>query len=295
MLDSQALPTATIVITTKNRKDDLARALRSAIAETAAVEVLMIDDGSQDGTSEMVRAQFPGVRVERFETSAGLIVRRNIGAKLARAPIIVSIDDDAEFSTPHVVAQILPFFSDPKIGAVAIPFKEPGKTGDILFQVAPSDSGVWRCAYFIGTAHALRRNIFLSLGSYRGDLVHQGEELDYGIRMIDAGYCTIIGRSDPILHHESPIRDWQRMDYYGSRNTILFAWQNAPALSLIPLLAGSTIKVALFTLEWSRLKHRIGAIVDGYRCFMRFERRPVSRARFSLFRGLKKQGPEQLR
>lgn len=293
-MTTDTVPIATIVITTKNRKDELAIALASAIAQSAPVEVIVIDDGSDDGTSEMVRTRFPMVRLEQQAESAGLIVRRNLGARLARAPIIVSIDDDAEFSTPHVVEQALRGFADERVGAIAIPFKEPHKTGDLLFQQPPTPEVGWATYSFIGTAHALRRDLFLALGGYRETLIHQGEEGDYTLRLIDAGYRVELGVSDPILHYESPKRDHRRMDYYGSRNLVLFAWQNVPMPDMVPTLFVSTVKALLHTRLWPRLKVRAGALLDGYRLLPRTKRKPVSRQAYRLYRRLKKSGPVQL-
>ncbi len=293
-MTTDTTPIATIVIATKNRKEDLEVAVRSAVAQAGPVEVIVIDDGSDDGTEAMMRSLFPSVRFERFERSAGYIVRRNQGARLARGPVIFTIDDDAEFSTPDIVAQILPSFDDPRVGAVAIPYREPRKTGDTLFQTAPGNAHGWATFYFIGTSHALRRELFLELGAYREELIHQGEETDYCVRLIDAGYRIELGVSDPILHYESPKRDHRRMDYYGSRNLVLFAWQNVPMPDMMPTLFVSTVKALLHTRLWPRLKVRAGALLDGYRLLPRTKRKPVSRQAYRLYRRLKKSGPVQL-
>src|SRR5690349_16819415 len=115
-------PEATIIITTKNRRDELRSALKSVFQQTAVIEVVVMDDGSTDGTREMVSAEFPLARVERSEKSRGYIVQRNLAAHVASAAILVSIDDDAAFSSPHVVEQTLNEFDDPRVGAVAIPY-----------------------------------------------------------------------------------------------------------------------------------------------------------------------------
>jgi glycosyltransferase involved in cell wall biosynthesis len=179
-------PAATVAIVTKNRKSELPTAIRSALAQTAAPEVLVIDDGSSDGSAEMVEREFPGVRLIRRQESKGLIVRRNEAAHAAQAPIVFSIDDDAEFLSANTVEQTLAEFNDPRIGAVAIPYIEPNK-GNRLEQRAPDAHGPWITDCFKGTAHALRRDIFLELDGYRDRLVHQGEERDYCIRMLSAG------------------------------------------------------------------------------------------------------------
>jgi glycosyltransferase involved in cell wall biosynthesis len=277
---------ATIVIATKDRKEDLKKAIASAVAQQGAnIEVLVVDDGSSDGTSQMVRAEFPQVALVPHPESAGYIVRRNEGAKAARAPVIVSIDDDAEFSTPSVVGEILPLFGNDSVGVVAIPYRDVNRSETVL-QKASDVDGVHWTASFVGTAHALRRDVFLRLGGFRSHLVHQGEEKDYSIRMLDAGFGVCLGHSSPILHYESPRRDWSRMDYYGRRNDVLFAWQNVPWPYFLPQLAGTIVKGL-----WGGVKiGRVGAMLRGVRdglqeCLWReHERKPVSRATYREFR-----------
>jgi hypothetical protein len=104
---------------------------------------------------------------------------------VARGDVIFSLDDDAVFSSPFVVEQTLRDFSHPQIGAVAIPYIEPHKANKEM-QRAPSRDDVWITASYIGTAHAVRRDVFLALGGYREHLVHQGEEGDFCLRMLAA-------------------------------------------------------------------------------------------------------------
>jgi glycosyltransferase involved in cell wall biosynthesis len=278
---------ATVVVTTKNRKDELRIALRSAVSQTAEPEILVLDDGSTDGTAEMVRAEFPNVKLHRFEKSKGLIVRRNEGARLATGDIIFSIDDDAEFSTPLVIEQTLRDFSDPRIGAVAIPYIEPHK-GNRFLQKSPDHQNVWITDQFVGTAHAVRRDIFLKLGGYREHLVHQGEEGDFCIRLLAEGYFVRLGNADAIIHHESPKRDLTRMDYYGCRNSILFAWQNVP-LACLPLhLLATTFNCLLWTFVPHRFLTRLNGILTGYWNCLSVNREPVPIKVYRRWRKLKK-------
>ena len=60
---------ATIVIVTKNRKEELRDAVLSALNQVGRLEILVIDDGSTDGTSEMIRAEFPTVTAVCFVTA----------------------------------------------------------------------------------------------------------------------------------------------------------------------------------------------------------------------------------
>jgi len=274
---------ASLVITTKNRKEELRAALLSALKQSVPLEIIVIDDGSTDGTAPMIAAEFPRVRLIRREESRGLIVRRNEGAHLATGEIIFSIDDDAVFSTPRVVEQTLGDFNDPRIGAVAIPYLEPNKENRVL-QKAPNNDGIWIASHYIGTAHALRRELFLRLGGYREYLIHQGEESDYSIRMLNAGYYVRLGNSDPIFHYESPKRDFQRMDYYGARNSILFVWNNIPLPYLTTHLAVTTVKGLIWTFEPKRLKIRARALWDAWKLIPQMSREPVRVTTYRQFR-----------
>jgi glycosyltransferase involved in cell wall biosynthesis len=282
---------ATVVITTKNRREDLLKAVASALSQTARPEVLVIDDGSTDGTSEAVASEFPSARLYRSEQSLGYIAQRNRGAEMARNPIVFSIDDDAVFSTPAVVEQTLREFDHPQIGAVAIPFIDVNRSTAVM-QKAPRTESIFAAYSFIGTAHALRRDVFLRLGGYRDTLVHQGEEEDYSIRMLDAGWITRCGNADPIHHFESPRRSWSRMDYYGPRNKILFAWQNVPAPYFSAHVLLSTALLAGHTLAPSRVLTRLRGIACAYQLISarKFPRNPVRPETYKLARQLKQRG-----
>jgi glycosyltransferase involved in cell wall biosynthesis len=280
---------ASVVITTKSRKEELRVALRSVFFQTAQPEVVVIDDGSTDGTAEMVRNEFPKTVLHRFIESKGYIVRRNEGARLATGDVIFSIDDDAEFSTPQVIEQALMGFEDPRIGAVAIPYIEPHKDNRLM-QQAPDLENVWISDRFIGTAHALRRDVFLKLGGYREQLVHQGEEGDYCIRLLNANYFVRLGKADAIIHYESPKRSLRRMDYYGCRNSILFGWANVPARYLAVYLVTTTINCLQWTVIPSRFLTRLRGIAAGYLDCSGSQRRPVKPETYRYWRKLAKEG-----
>ena len=286
---------ASVVISTLNRKEELIVALRSAAAQSIPLEILVIDDGSRDGTSDLVRREFPGARIVRHETPQGYIASRNEGAQRAAGEILFSLDDDAEFSSPYVVEQTLRDFHDPRIGAVAIPFIEPHKQ-NIPLQQPPDRDTVWVTDSYVGTAHALRRDLFLALGGYRTHLVHQGEERDLSIRMLDRGWLVRLGTSDQIRHYESPKRDRRRMDYYGRRNDILFAWENVPFPWLPVHCGGTTLNGLRAGLSRGGLPAMLRGLAGGYGSCLRHwnDRAPVTVATYRLARRLRKGSPIRL-
>lgn len=286
---------ASIIIVSRNRKGELSRAIESALVQTARPEVIVIDDASTDGTCEMVQNRFPEVRLYSSRNAAGYIRQRNRGACLAAGEIVFSIDDDAVFSTPHVVEATLAEFCHPRVGAVGIPFVDVNRSQQIR-QQAPSPQGIYASYSYVGTAHALLRDLFIELSGYRDNLCHQGEEEDYCIRMLNAGYITRYGNSDPIHHFESPRRSLVRMDYYGARNKILFAWQNVPFPQVIWHMGGTTVNTLLYSLRPDRLWTRFRGVIAafGLCASRRAPRAPVTQGTYRLSRRLKIQGPTPL-
>jgi glycosyltransferase involved in cell wall biosynthesis len=292
-------PEATVVITTRNRQAELRRAVRSTLRQTANIEVLVVDDASTDGTPAMLARDFPEVSVYRSDVVSGCIVQRNAAARLARSNVIISLDDDALFSSETTVEHALSELQHPRVGAVAIPLVDERRSPTVRPRspVRATDSQrVYVVPTFMGGAHALRRDIFLQLGGYRGVLFRQGEEPDYCLRMLAAGYVVRLGRADPIHHYESPTRDRRRMDIYGSRNTILFCWHNEPMPYCVLRMAELSLKGLALGVRIGRPVHKVWGLALGYAaCWNeRGNRAPVSREVSGLYRLLRRRGSMSL-
>jgi glycosyltransferase involved in cell wall biosynthesis len=281
-------------IVTRNRREEVLRAVASAVAQEGDVEVLVLDDCSTDGTPEAIARAFPQVRLERSQRSREVAYRRNQAAELASAPILVGIDDDSEFTTPNVVAQTISAFDDRRIGAVALPLVDLPRDESIR-QVAPSAEGVYVTQQFMGAACPLRRDAFLETGGYRVTLEHQAEEPDLCIRLLANGYVVRLGLGDPVRHYGSPRRDVRQMWFRQSRNEVLFGWHNVP----MPDLFGYWAKAVPFQL-WlglgvRRLPLFARGVTAGFATILRGRnRRPVSRSVYRLYRSIGRRGPLRL-
>lgn len=289
---AKSAPDATVVVATRNRREDLGRLLPTVLAQTACIEVLVIDDGSTDGTAAMVAADFPDVRLKRSEVSQGYIAQRNQAATLARAPLIVSVDDDALLPSRETVAQTIADFNHPRIGAVAIPYVDVRHRPEVL-QRAPDDDRPYVVDTFVGTAHAVRRDVFVKVGGYRTALGHQCEEADFCLRMLDAGFTIRLGRAQHLLHLESPKRNLDMVFVKDRRNNMLHGWHNVP----MPYLPVRLAKVTLHSIALARRHGHAGPMLRGlgqgwrYGLRCRAERRPVARSTYRLDHLLRKRGP----
>jgi glycosyltransferase involved in cell wall biosynthesis len=289
-------PEATIVIVTKDRRQSLRRALTSALQQAGDIEVMVVDDGSTDGTSTMVQECFPDVRLERFATAAGLVVRRNFAVRSARAPVVMSIDDDAIFSSFDTVVRTLAEFDESRVAVVAVPYVDVRREA-VVRQRAPSETGCWVAPTFRGTAFAVRRDAFLASSGFREAIFHQGEEPDLALRLLDAGHVVRLGRAPPIHHFESPDRSLRRMDVYGRRNEILLSFTYLPMPWNVAFAAGYALKGLLLGLRLRRPVPMLVGIMLGARDAWRLrrQRRPVSRGTAALDRRLRRAGTLELR
>ena len=285
-------PEATVVIVTKNRLAYARRAIRSALDQVPRVEVLVCDDGSTDGTPEMVRAEFPEAVLHVAERSEDIAVQRTRATALASAPIVVSIDDDAEFTSPHTVAAALRLFDRPRVALVAMPFVNV-RVSDRVLQRTPNADGVYVASGFVGTAYAVRRDVFLALAGYRTFLVHQYEEEDFAIRLLDAGYLIRLADTPPIHHFHSPTRNRVGMDVWGARNTILFTWHNVPMPFFAAHMAATSVNAFVAGVRAGTTWRKLRGMASGYADCMRQrrERAPVRAATYRLYRRLKRGGP----
>ncbi|MBA2934212.1 glycosyltransferase [Sphingomonas sp. CGMCC 1.13654] len=93
---------------------------RVLASEEVTVEVIVIDDGSTDGTSDIVRAAFadePRVRLLTLE-NGGKAAALNRGLELSDAEVIVALDADTQFEK-GTIAKLSRWFADERTGAVA--------------------------------------------------------------------------------------------------------------------------------------------------------------------------------
>src|SRR2546430_900621 len=89
-----------VVIPTYNRKENLLRTLDALARQTLPAdrfEVVVVSDGSTDGSAEAVHARAHGYRLRYLEqANGGPSVARNHGARAACGDLIVYLDDDIE-------------------------------------------------------------------------------------------------------------------------------------------------------------------------------------------------------
>ncbi|MEV4556675.1 bifunctional polysaccharide deacetylase/glycosyltransferase family 2 protein [Kitasatospora sp. NPDC049285] len=107
-----------VIVPAFNESAGIEAAVRSLLASDHPVEVIVVDDGSTDGTADLVESlRLPCVRVVR-QANAGKPAALNNGLRHARAELVVMVDGDTVFE-PDAVRMLVQPFADRRVGAVS--------------------------------------------------------------------------------------------------------------------------------------------------------------------------------
>ncbi len=281
------IPRVSIVITTRNRREEVSLTIESCQQQTEPCEIIVFDDASPDGTSDWIRLHYPEVRLVVRSTPHDSCVNRNEGFRLARGEFVISLDDDSFFSHDDTARQVVAMFDQhPQAAILALAYVEPKSGGDRTMAGRPSHGTPMRG--YVACAAAFRLSSVMAVNGYRDLLVHQGEERDLAIRILDQGESILYSETPPIVHLFSPKRNHARMNYYGFRNTILFCWMRIPFPECLFRAIVGTLQLLKYRFTFSTFAARIHALAAGWWGAIRYrrERQTVSRATWRSYRSL---------
>ena len=227
-------PSVSIAILNYQRRDALRQALESARSQRHAVEILAVDNASTDGSAEMVRDEFPDVRLVRLPENIAAAAR-NVGVASAKGDVVFTLDNDVRFSTPDDVTRGLEVFQRHPRAAV-VNFMIVGPDGALCRRdwCHPRDPDQWGerefpTDYVLEGASACRREAFVASGGYWPPFFigHEGWDLSY--RLLDAGGELIYSPAVRVRHLvDDSVRPSSRIYYTFTRNTIWVALRNMP-------------------------------------------------------------------
>jgi glycosyltransferase involved in cell wall biosynthesis len=259
-------PVVSVIITTRNRLTLLPRALQSVYAQGYPnLEILVLDDASQDGTSDYIRSHHPDIRLFGFHQNRGLITARNFLMREANGDYIVSLDDDAYFPHADTISKVAARMEgEPELAVVA--FRVVGCKEDASGPTEPEHytSSYWGCG------HCIRKAVLRETGYYREIALRESEESDLSLRVLDKAYRLVYFPSATIVHNSlvsDP--DLGRIRTLAARNRLLHAWLNEPfpwyILSTANALVSYTARAA-----WNGSLRNV--LRGFYRAFMEFPR-----------------------
>jgi GT2 family glycosyltransferase len=219
MICDPHLPLVTVLITTKDRPDDLRRTLHDLHRQDyPCIEMIVIDDGSADGLESIVREAWPAAVYVRHAESRGCPQRRSEGFLMVGGEYIVEFDDDSSPVASDALSHAVEYISD-KPGVAVLGFHI--YNGAILPEKNYTHAGARYDLNFVGCGVLFRTAIVREIGGYCAFFEGEWEESEYSLRMLKAGW-SIWFFPDVLIHHRvSPLqrrsaRSWSR----GFRNKL---------------------------------------------------------------------------
>jgi GT2 family glycosyltransferase len=266
------LTTASIAILNYQRRDVLRRALDSARAQRGpVVEIIAVDNASTDGSVEMVRREFPDVRLVSLPTNVAAAAR-NVGVATAKGDVVVTVDNDVFFTSPDDVARALAVLArHPR--AAAVDFQVVGEDGQICRRdwCHPRDVDRWggtefTTDYVLEGASAWRRDVFLDVGGYWPPFFIGHEGWDLALRVIARGHDLVYTPEVRVQHAvESSARPSNRIYYTFTRNAIWVVLRNHRALPGAAVLAQNLAMMAFCAARAGVTRTGARGFIDGVR------------------------------
>jgi N-acetylglucosaminyl-diphospho-decaprenol L-rhamnosyltransferase len=201
-----------VVIPSWNKSELLADCLEHLARQTVAHRVIVADNGSDDGTADMVRARFPSTMLIELEANLGFgrAVNRAVAAGSAEAIVVLNNDVNVESS---FLAEILTPLEDASVGMVSAVLVDP-RTGLIDAAGVEIDASLAGYAYMggltpeelqqphpgllgpCGGGAAYRRKAFEDVGGFDERIFVYSEDLEIALRIRAGGWqCALAPRA----------------------------------------------------------------------------------------------------
>jgi GT2 family glycosyltransferase len=199
--------TVDVVIPTWNGRDLLERCLARLAAQTVEHRVIVVDNGSTDGTPLFVRDRFPTVHLVGLDRNYGFAGGVNRGVAHGEAPVVVLVNNDVECD-PHFLERLAaPLVADRRVGMVAALLLRPGR-GVIDSYGLECDATLAAYQRFAGASYrgtplhaanllgptgaaaAYRRDAFTAVGGLDERMFAYMEDVDLALRLRCLGWSA---------------------------------------------------------------------------------------------------------
>ena len=264
------MTSAAVVILNWNGTEHLRRFLPSVVRTTPAwAEVVVADNGSTDGSVEMLGREFPEVRVVRLDRNYGFAGGYNRAIAQVEADYCVLLNSDVETTEGWLEPLVGRLDADPTVAAVAPKllsytqrdmFEYAGASGGFIDYLGypfcrgrilkhlEQDRGQYddrrRVFWASGAAMCCRRDVFMRLGGFASEFFAHMEEIDLCWRMQIAGYSVEVEPRSRVYHlgGGTLATDSPNKIFYNHRNNLAMLYrcatsgQRAVVAVLRPLL-----------------------------------------------------------
>ncbi len=283
----QETPRIAVIIVNWNGRRHLERSLGAMGAQTyRALDVVVVDNASTDGSKEMVRDRFPEVRLIENTSNLGFAAANNVGIKDSSAPFVATLNNDTEARPDWLERLIAPALSDDSVGMVAskmvfahrpgminsagIALDRAGIAWDRLGGEPDSRAGSVQEVFGPCAGAALyRRSMLEEIGLFDEDFFAYLEDVDLAWRARLAGWRCLYVPDAVVSHVHSAtgVEGSPFKSYHLGRNKVWCIAKNYPSPQFyvyLPLIVAYDLAAVTFGLVGRRdlagLKGRLAGL-----------------------------------
>jgi GT2 family glycosyltransferase len=236
------MPKVSIVIPTFNGHHILEKSLPEVIKHSPGAEIIIVDDGSSDGTQDWLKETYPKVRLVTHKKNLGFPRSVNDGVDHAKNDFVALLNNDV-YPQKNYLVQALKYFDDKSVFAVTFAEKHSSwpetswQGGKLQYTRGKDKSRAVYSTWASGGSCIFKKEIWDKLGGYR-QIYSPGywEDIDLGWRAWKSGYKIIWAPEAKVIHdHESTFKtlDQAKLNLIKQRNELLFTWQNISSPPLV--------------------------------------------------------------
>lgn len=206
-------------------------------------EIIIVDDGSWDGSVALLKSKFPEVKVIKHKTNRGFSAAVNTGARMAKGDLLLLINTDV-IPDKDFLVPVFKHFDNDKVFSVSLHERGYGGSrgyfadGYIQLGMKKESSKFHESFYVSGGSGVFRRKIWVELGGMDEKLLSPfyWEDIDLCYRSWKRGYINIWEPDGFVNHkHESTISKFPKtyVARVKERNQLLMLWKNIHSKSLV--------------------------------------------------------------
>jgi GT2 family glycosyltransferase len=237
-----------LVVLTHNRCAELCRTLEHAVGAGEAGQIVVVDNGSSDGTAQTVADRFPTVHLVHSAANLGAC-GRNLGVEATDRPYVAFSDDDCWWEPGSLSRAADALDAHPRLAIItARVLVEPEGREDptcVRMRRSPLEARDHPGSVVIGFlagACVIRRSAFLAAGGYDPRLFLGAEESLLALDVLRSG-GSIAYLDDLIVHHHpSRERDVATRRRLLVRNALRIAWMRRPIVRALALTRAAVVK-----------------------------------------------------
>jgi len=268
-----------VLINSRNRPQVLKKCIDSIMSQMYNdFEVVVLDDASDDPTAywQMIaNSGYKNIRLLHSDKQLGVAGGRNKLMSEAIGDIFCFIDDDAYFEDISAIDSIVRIFKkDKSIGIVAC--KVINNINGVLSFNVPFSKKVYKkdidvldtpqyVSYYVGTTHAIRRELFKDCGGYNKDLFFGEEEMDLSYKAINKGWRIWYEPSVVVLHFPQPSTVGEKELYHHIKNRFYLAKKYLPLKYMIFYLITWSGKYFIDAVKSKELSIYFKGLGEGFR------------------------------